>query len=307
MMRPIVVAATLLCLAGSAFADEAVISAVKARIEKCTMLDAAQKAALTKRAEVKLAAPNLGTDRRNHAARMADRLVAGMFEQPMVLTTAERFPIAADYFGLALARFSCMKPYSDDERETTAANWNAAAKGADAVIDSTMDELPAGLRAKVKEAAGAKLKKAPKDFGVYFGLGVWSGDALSAQAAAKEVADDPFVTASVRSYVASMKTMLSNSNTSTELAASAEATVVSTMSGLVTSQFETLLGQRHLDSAERLMTAVEPPKGLEEQWQKVQQEAAQEAQKRPPAIAPAKPAKQPIKDVGGVPKPATGH
>ncbi len=306
-MRAFAIAAAFLCFACFAFADEAVIAAFKARIEKSGRLDTVQKDILVARTKARLGSRDLGPDRRNHAAQVADKLVSGVFEGRLVLTTAERFPTAADAFEVWLTRFVAWEPFTDQEREMTAANWNAAAKGADIVIDSAMGELPAGLRARIKEAVAAKLLRSPKDFGLYFGQGVWRGDALTAEAAAKEIAADPSFEVIMHSHFTSMKALLSNASSSTELASSAERTAVFMSTNTVESAFNDLM-RKYLDTSDRWNTAVEVPSGLEERIRKMEREAAEEAdredQARQPAAVPAEPPKQPVKDAGGVPKPA---
>jgi hypothetical protein len=313
MIRTFAVAAAILCFACSAFADHAVIAAFKARIEKSDRLDEGQKAVLIARTRARLASMDLGPDRRNHAARVVDKMVSSLFEGRLVLTTAERFPTAADIFESSLAGFIATKPYTERERETTAANWNAAAKGADIVIDSAMGELPPGLRARIKKAVAAELSRSPRDFGTYMGQGVWSGDALSAEEAAKAVATNSSFEIFMRSALASTKWLLSDAKRATELAEGAEETTVRTMTRVVSRAFEDLL-RNNLDTNERIamaieaFEAVEGSQGLQERYEKLWREAAEEADQRDrarqPAAVPAEPPKQPVKDAGGVPKPA---
>lgn len=318
MMRTFVAAAAILCFACSAFADHAVIAAFKSRIEKSDRLDEGQKAVLIARTRSRLAFKDLGPDRRNHAARVVDKMMSSLFEGRLVLTTAERFPTAADIFESSLAGFIATKPYTERERETTAANWNAAAKGADIVIDSAMGELPAGLRARIKKAVAAELSRSPRDFGTYMGQGVWSGDALSAEDAAKAVATNSSFEIFMRSALASTKWLLSDAKRATELAEGAEETSVRTMTRVVSRAFEDLL-RNSLDTNERIAMAIEAiealepvegSQGLQERYEKMRREAAEEADQRDrarqPDAAPAAPAPQPVKDVGGVPKPASG-
>jgi hypothetical protein len=117
----------------------------------------------------------------------------------------------------------------------------------------------------------------------------------------------------MRSALASTKWLLSDAKRATELAEGAEETTVRTMTRVVSRAFEDLL-RNNLDTNERIamaieaFEAVEGSQGLQERYEKLWREAAEEADQRDrarqPAAVPAEPPKQPVKDAGGVPKPA---